>query len=169
MLGLTRHDQRNLKEEPPMGAADVWASLKQYKTQQAAALLVAYGDATKIIATLAGYPGKDKYHGHGTKPGGGDAAIAAAAETNQKAALTYLNQHKPATPPQDKKKSADPVKKANSQAATATLTKIIADNDNLATIRDRLTEEDPNWKNRREVWNAYRLKYKEKKGTEPTK
>lgn len=152
-----------------MSAADVWASLRQYKNPQAATLLVAYGDATKIIAMLEHYPGKDKYHGHGTKPGGGDAAIAAAAETNQKAALAYLNQHKPATPPEVKKKSADPVKKANSQAATATLTKIIADNDNLGTIRDRLDDADPNWKNRREVWNAYSLKYKEKKGTNPTK
>jgi hypothetical protein len=150
-----------------MSAQDVWNCLQKYTPHQAKRLERRYGNGNAVIAQLESYPGKDKYHGH-CKGQPGDASNPGA-ETNRAAALKFLSKNAPTNPSETKQKGPDKALKKASEEATDLLIEIINTENNFADLAAALDAEAKGWRDNRIVWNAYSIKYKAKKGKDPTK
>jgi len=152
-------------------AANVWACIRHYNTAAAGDILKLYNhDSHAVEKALESYHDKDSYHGHITG-GSGDAEHEGAA-TARKNAIDHLKAHapKPVVAPTPKTGPNNALKGAN-QAKSAALVAIINNpkNDNLETLKTLLQGANSNWKNDRAAWNAYTIKYRAKKGKDPTK
>ena len=151
-----------------MSAADVWKCVKIYRTATSSEIYTAYGYSEGLITrTLEDYDGKDAYHGHTSgKPGDAENP---SATTNLNLAIAFLRKHAPKRedqPQSTRKKQNTALKNANIRKADALIEQINAA-DNLGALCSRLNIAEPNWKNMREVWQAYRTKYYAKNGVFP--
>jgi hypothetical protein len=148
-----------------MSAENVWECIKTYRTSDSKTIDRKFGGDKAVITALATYGGKNDYHGHQSgHPGEGTSADA---DANLDKAIAFLNHAK--VPEKPEKKGPDPEKKAASIKSSAQLIAIIKKESNLGTLREKLDEENPKWKDIKDVWNEFDVKYFEKKKVHPKK
>lgn len=147
---------------------NVWACLMTYRYDKAVQLQGIYGTSSAIIKKLGNYPLRGSYHGH--RSGGGGDGTNPGADKNLDAAISFLEKNKPAVSesPSAKKGVNTALKNASLQKTEALLT-IIREEDNLGVLVGKLDNENKDWRDIKTVRQSYVVKYRAKKGKDPSK
>ena len=148
-----------------MSAQNVWDCICAYNRSTAKEIEKLYDNKlAEILATLNRRTGaiNDAYYGHVSGTDGDNENPAGA--TNRAIAVAYLRKFAPERDSEGKKAPKfDSEKKAASIKKTADLVKIISENDNLGTAQKLLDAANPEWRDIKNVKQAYEGKKKLKK------
>ena len=154
----------------PMSAQNVWTCLQHYRRDSAKQIERLYDNhLPAIIAVLEKYGDKNKYVGHASQINKTDAKENSSLSSDLDKAFTYLKNNAPAkgAGKDEKKSGPDMEKKAASLKKADDLKRIVSATSDLGKMRDLLDEANPKWRDMNDVWDAYRLKYRDKKGSDP--
>jgi hypothetical protein len=150
-----------------MSAENVWTCIGAYRTAAARAIEGKYHNSlAAILARLGSYSGISKYHGHRSGTAGGPESPEATINLDN--AIAHLNAGT-YTAPVTGPRAVNTELKAASVAGTEALLTIVRTESDLGKILKALDLASPSWESNKNVWNAYNLKYFNKKGKNASK